>query len=72
MISADLPRLGQMRPGDRVRFAAIGLDEAREARRALKAWLDAVPRRLLPVGGALDSERLLGANLISGVTDGES
>jgi 5-oxoprolinase (ATP-hydrolysing) subunit C len=69
VISADLPALGQMRPGDRVRFEAVGLDAAREARRALKAWLDALPARIAPVG-ALDSEMLLDANLISGVTDG--
>jgi biotin-dependent carboxylase-like uncharacterized protein len=69
VISADLPELGQARPGDRVRFESVTLDEARAARRALKAWLGALPSRLVAIG-ALDSERLLGANLISGVTDG--
>jgi allophanate hydrolase subunit 2 len=69
VISADLPALGQARPGDQVRFAAVTLDEALGARRALKAWLDALPRHIAALG-ALDSENLLGANLISGVTDG--
>jgi allophanate hydrolase subunit 2 len=69
VISADLPALGQMRPGDRMRFEAVTLDEARAARRALTVWLDALPTRIVRLA-ALDSEHLLGANLISGVTDG--
>jgi 5-oxoprolinase (ATP-hydrolysing) subunit C len=69
VISADLPALGQMRPGDTMRFEAVTLDEAIAARRALKAWLDALPTRIVALA-ALDSEHLLGANLISGVTDG--
>ncbi len=32
VISADLPRLGQVRPGDVLRFQRISLDEARSAR----------------------------------------
>ena len=71
VISADLPGLGQMRPGDRLRFVAVGLDEARTARRKLMAWLDALPQRIVAVSDEFDSERLLGANLISGVTDGD-
>ena len=31
VISADLPQLGQIKPGDTVRFAAVSLDEARQA-----------------------------------------
>ncbi len=70
VISADLPALGQMRPGDPVQFAAVGLEAAREARRALKAWIAELPRHLIAVTDTLDTEHLLGANLISGVTDG--
>lgn len=70
VISADLPMLGQARPGDTIRFARVTLDEAVAARRALQAWLDDLPARIVRLG-AFDSERLLGANLISGVTDGE-
>jgi 5-oxoprolinase (ATP-hydrolysing) subunit C len=69
VISADLPALGQARPGDMLRFRAVSLDQARTARARLKAWLDGLPARIVPLN-MLDSERLLGANLISGVTDG--
>ena len=31
VISADLPRLGQAKPGDTIRFAAVSVREAREA-----------------------------------------
>lgn len=70
IISADLPAFGQLRPGDRVRFEAVTLAAAVAARRELLAWLDALPASLAPVR-TLDSERLLGANLISGVTGGD-
>src|SRR6185437_8345461 len=69
VIGADLPMLGQARPGDPLRFESVTLEEARDARRALRAWFDALARHIVPVG-ALDTEHLLGANLISGVTDG--
>lgn len=69
VISADLPVLGQARPGDILRFEAVGLEAAVAARRALQDWLDALPGRVSPIG-TLDSEDLLAANLISGVTDG--
>jgi len=36
LITADLPLIAQCAPGDRVRFAAVSLDEAREA--CLKLW----------------------------------
>ncbi len=29
VISADLPRVGQLRPRDEIRFEVVGLDEAR-------------------------------------------
>jgi 5-oxoprolinase (ATP-hydrolysing) subunit C len=70
VISADLPRFGQMRPGDLVRFEAVDLDRAVAARRELLAWLEALPAALAPVG-AFDSESLLRTNLISGVSGGE-
>jgi len=70
VISADLPAFGQMRPGDAIRFEAVTLEAAVIARRALARWLDGLPDTLTPAG-TLDSERLLGANLISGVSGGE-
>jgi biotin-dependent carboxylase-like uncharacterized protein len=69
VISADLPAFAQKRPGDSVRFERVALADAVEARRAIKAWLDGLAAQVRPLG-ALDSEGLLAANLISGVTDG--
>jgi antagonist of KipI len=36
IISADLPMLGQIKPGDTVRFTAVSLDEARQALAAVE------------------------------------
>jgi biotin-dependent carboxylase-like uncharacterized protein len=41
VIGADLPLAAQLLPGDRLRFAAIETEAAVEARRVLRAWLDA-------------------------------
>jgi 5-oxoprolinase (ATP-hydrolysing) subunit C len=71
VISTDLPALGQCRPGDRLHFEAISVEAAQAARRELRAWLETLPGRLVPVGRELDSEHLLAVNLISGVTDGQ-
>ncbi len=49
VISADLDRLGQLRPGDLVRFARVGLDEARRADRQQR---EARVARLLRIGTA--------------------
>jgi 5-oxoprolinase (ATP-hydrolysing) subunit C len=68
VISADLPAFAQKRPGDPVRFECVTLEEAVAARLAMRRWREALPGKVRPVG--LDSERLLDANLISGVTDG--
>jgi biotin-dependent carboxylase-like uncharacterized protein len=69
VIGADLPDLGQRRPGDHLRFEAVAVEAAQAARRSLRAWLETLPDLLVPVGHALDSEHLLAANLISGVWD---
>jgi biotin-dependent carboxylase-like uncharacterized protein len=70
-ITADLPSLGQLRPGDSLRFAAIGLEAARAARRAADAALDEALAAIAPVAGAADlgAERLLALNLVGGVVD---
>lgn len=67
IISADLPRFVQQRPGSEVRFRAVGLDEAVSAARDLAAALARLRADLRPVGGGLDAERLLSVNLIDGV-----
>jgi biotin-dependent carboxylase-like uncharacterized protein len=78
VISADLPVVGQLRPGDRLRFAQVSVAEAQMIARAAAAGLARLARRLRAVepwagqaGGAnhLDTGRLLGLNLIGGVVD---
>ncbi|MBZ6076620.1 biotin-dependent carboxyltransferase family protein [Microvirga puerhi] len=69
VISADLGRLAQIRPGESVRFRAVDRSEAVLAARARKEWIAALPSRLVPVQPALTTERLLAANLISGAVD---
>ncbi len=41
VISVDIARIGQTRPGHRVRFRRVTLDEAHAALRQERAWLDA-------------------------------
>ena len=69
VISCDLPRLGQMKPGAALRFAAVGVEEAVAARRAQARMLDELCRAPRPVrhSGAIDVEALLRENIISGV-----
>lgn len=70
VISADLPGLGRVTPGAKIRFAAIPVAEAEAARRALETEIAGLAARLEPVGAAEpDLARLLSANLISGVVD---
>jgi KipI family sensor histidine kinase inhibitor len=49
VIGADIPALGQLLPGDRLRFRAVGLDEARDA---LAHSRDALSRARRAVGAA--------------------
>jgi allophanate hydrolase len=69
VISADLPRLAQLRPGMALRFAAVtaadAVQIARKAAQARGAWLAIVgdTRSLL--------DRLLGSNLVDGVISAE-
>ncbi|MGL4291521.1 MAG: biotin-dependent carboxyltransferase family protein [Phreatobacter sp.] len=69
IISADLPRFVQQRPGSEVRFTAIGRDAAIAAARDQAAMLAAVAAGLQPMGGGLDAERLLSLNLVDGWVD---
>jgi biotin-dependent carboxylase-like uncharacterized protein len=39
VIRADLWRIGQLRPGERIRFALVALEEARHLAREQEAWL---------------------------------
>lgn len=57
VISADLPRLGQARPGDRVTFAACTLEEAHGLLREREAQISEL-RKAIEAGG-LDCRRTL-------------
>jgi biotin-dependent carboxylase-like uncharacterized protein len=69
MISADLPRFVQSRPGSEVRFQIVTQAEAIAAAREQAAMLAAVRGGLKPVGPAFDPEALLAANLVDGWVD---
>ena len=75
VIGPDLHRLAQRRPGDTVRFQSVGEEEAAaialEHAKAVRALLDAV-RPVLPRRAAFEPERLLDANLVSGVVSATS
>ncbi|MBB4040491.1 biotin-dependent carboxylase-like uncharacterized protein [Microvirga flocculans] len=69
VISADLPRLAQMRPGSALRFKAVEREEAVAAARRLRDWIAALPEHLVPLRFALTTEHLLSRNLIGGTVD---
>jgi len=73
VISADLPRVGRLRPGAALRFQAVDVAAAEQARRAEERELEAALARLVPAGSAagVDVDSLYSENLVSGVTDGE-
>ncbi|MBL8698769.1 MAG: biotin-dependent carboxyltransferase family protein [Alphaproteobacteria bacterium] len=68
--TASLPTLAQLKPGDRLRFAAVSADEARDLLRAQVEAIRTLPARLQPLlrdPRDLPSELLLATNLITGV-----
>ncbi|HEV2300005.1 MAG TPA: biotin-dependent carboxyltransferase family protein [Stellaceae bacterium] len=67
--SADLSRIGRLRPGDTLRFAAVGVEEAEALARDEAARLAELAASLEPCfeAAALDLGSLYRANLISGV-----
>lgn len=69
VITADLPRLAHLRPGTRVRFAAVTGAQAHEAliaqRTRWQQWLAGREAFLPP--GHVDEAALYGSNLISGM-----
>ncbi len=72
VISADLPVIGQRRPGDKIRFAAVSVAEAEQARRDQEAALAALIAGMspAPVARGLNLDSLYQLNLISGVVSG--
>lgn len=67
VISADLRRIAQRRPGEAVRFAPVPLDEAVRLARERAAAIVGLPNRLRPAADPLD--RLLAANLAGEAVD---
>ena len=67
--SADLPRLGRMKPGGQLRFASVSVAEAEEARRALEEQLSAALSSFetLLTGEELLWKQLAEVNLVDGV-----
>ena len=65
--TADLPRAGQLRPGDRVRFAAIDVAAAQAARREHEAALASLIGGIVPIDARPDIATLRRIDLISGV-----
>jgi biotin-dependent carboxylase-like uncharacterized protein len=70
VVSWDVPRLAQCRPGTKVRFTSVDREEAVRIARAADAALRAAIARIRPAGLAgLDSAELLSVNLVDGVVD---
>lgn len=74
VISADLPRVGRMKPGDTLTFAAIAVAEAenirREQEKQVRRLIDGIRTALPDV--MLDLNALYTQNLISGAVDAPS
>ncbi|ALG72339.1 hypothetical protein VY88_31800 [Azospirillum thiophilum] len=72
VVGPDVAALAQMRPGDRLRFAAVDAAEAARIQARHRQTLEALPGLLQSAGGfaLYDSARLLGFNLIGGAVTG--
>lgn len=74
VISADLPRVGRMKPGDTLTFAAVAVAEAeairREQEKQVRRLIDGIRTALPDV--YLDLNALYTQNLISGAVDAPS
>lgn len=71
VISADLPRLAVLAPGQRVRFAAVSVAIAERAARAREAAVRAQIADIRPLAeaGEPDLKAIYATNLVSGVID---
>jgi len=73
VIRADLPRLAHLRPGDELRFVAVGHADAaaalREQARSLADWVESIQTFRPP--GVTDETALYGANLVCGAVRGD-
>lgn len=72
VITADLGRLAQMRPGSVIHFKSVGREEAVKALRDAHAAVAKAVASIRPAGAAaLDSSELLALNLVGGVVSAE-
>ncbi|MBL8395902.1 MAG: biotin-dependent carboxyltransferase family protein [Candidatus Accumulibacter sp.] len=71
VISADLPRLAVMAPGQTLRFVGVSVAAAERAARVREAELQALIAAIGPLAesGELDLQAIYAVNLISGVVD---
>lgn len=67
VISADVPRLGRLRPGDVLGFAEVSVEEAEAARRGLEDRIARTIERFGPAEPWLDEDALYRRNLVSGI-----
>ena len=69
VISCDLPGLGRLRPGDRVRFETVSLEDAAQARREAQSWFSRLCKTIAEVKAdpGPDEELLYSENIIGGV-----
>lgn len=71
VISADIPRLGRLKPGDMLSFTEVSVAEAEDARREQEKDVKRLIGSLSPAAAWLDEEALYQENLISGVVHNE-
>jgi biotin-dependent carboxylase-like uncharacterized protein len=73
VISTDLPALGRLTPGAKIRFEAVSIELAEEACRQQAALIEAMVERIVPIqrGPLVDARGLLSQNLVSGMVDAQ-
>lgn len=73
VISADLPALGRLGPGETISFKKVDFHEARQAAHALQAWLSKTRHSIAEARtqSVIDQKALLEQNLIDGVVNAQ-
>ncbi len=71
LISADLPALGRLGPGDPISFQAVEFTQAQEASCKFKAWFSNARQSIsdIPAKSSIDQKALFEQNLIDGVVN---
>lgn len=72
VIGADIAAAGRLAAGMTIRFEEVSREEGLRLLKAQRDWFAALPSKLKPAAAALTIERLLSANLISGITSGSA